>query len=145
MKTLYLVLKYVGVAIVCYILVQLEVSWHGVGIRHLFPSDEHKWFNMENPPLALTASRFAIVIALLPIGWLNVFVTYKLFKRLPKAIWLMALITTYHLVLLAIIFWALGIPGYSPSIVAATLASMVGAWITAFYFQKQIAINNNLC
>ena len=136
-KTLYLVLKYFGVAIVCYVLVQLEVRWHGVGIHHLFYTDEPKLLNISNPTLALTASRFAIVIALLPLGWLNVFVTSKLFKQLPKAIWLMTLITTYHWVLLAIIFWLAGIPGYSTSIIATILASLVGAWITAFHFQNK--------
>jgi len=116
MKTLYLVLKYVGIAIACYISVLYEIGlWYGVGIPHVFPRDalNGKWlFNMENPSLADTARRFAIIVALLPLGWLNVFVTYKLFRQLPKAIWLMVLITTYGLFLVA---WALAIkviPGY---------------------------------
>jgi hypothetical protein len=86
MKLLLLVLKYIGIAIVFYVLIQFEVRWHGVGIRQLFPSDEHKWFNMENPRLALTAMRIALIMVILPVGWLNVFLAYKFFKQLPKSI-----------------------------------------------------------
>ena len=109
-----------------------------MGFQHVFHSDElgGRWLNMEDSSLTVTASRFVIVIALLPIGWLNVFVTYKLFKQLPKAIWLMALISTYNLY--SLMWTVLGIPRYEPSIDAVILVSIIGAWITAFYFQVQL-------
>lgn len=136
MKTAKLILKYLGVAIICYVLVQLEVRCHGFGLFKVFPHDEHQWFNMENASLMLTASRYALILIFLPLGWLNVFLIHKLFKALPKSIWLMSIMVTYHWILLVIIFSALGIPGYSPGVILTIIASMIGAWIGVFQFGK---------
>ena len=139
MKTLYLVLKYMGLVIACYIFVVLEVGLYLMGIHRLFHLDEPTWRNVENPSLALAASRFFIIIVLLPVGWLNVFVIYKLFRQLPKIIWLMALITTYIWFLMYVGNLGLyKIPDYSPTIDAVVLVSMIGAWVAAFYFQEKI-------
>jgi hypothetical protein len=137
-KLLPLVLKYIGVAIACYVLIQLEVQLHGAGIRQLFPTDGHKWLNMQDTPLALSTMRIAWIIFILPLGWVNVFLAYKFFQQLPKAIWLMAILTTYHWILLVVLFWALSIPGYySPSIVAIIILSIVGSWAAVFHFRKK--------